>query len=260
MKATAASLILALVFSSMPIPAAGVHSLSLSSLRQAVADKNSQREMNIEEIRFLLTAAEAHSISHLIPLERVLASLPSLSDSTLEGLASRSRQVNDQIRAGMLIQKKREPGVLIACPEGHEQSGSECVPVARKDPSAEIGPGSNADPRQAKNALEKLRREQERAHYEEQQRLEQERRQEAVRQAEEQARESARQVESQQQQLDESLRRSQEQQEQTNAQIEQTSQEVGAALAESGLDTTTFIIILIVALALVYVVTEEAIE
>lgn len=222
-----------LIFSSV-LQASPVHTVSLADLTAEVSAKNFKRGDNIREIRFLLDHAQAHPLSHLLPLDRVLAALPSLDDATLANLAQESRSVNDQIRAGILMQSegKSKKSVLVACGRGEEFINGKCVPVGEKDPSSRVGTGKTADPKDAQRALEKLRREQEQERHEEQMRLERQRRQEAVRQAEERQRESARRVDEQQRQLDESIRQSQEQQEQTQSDIDRTSKEMGEAMAK----------------------------
>ena len=88
-----------------PVPQA-IHTVSLSDLTSEVAAKNAARQSNLREIRFLLSSGEAHSLSHLFPLEKVVATLPSLDDATLEYLARESRRVNDLIQAGAASQEK----------------------------------------------------------------------------------------------------------------------------------------------------------
>lgn len=233
------------------------HAISLSDLRSEISSRNSDRESSIQEIRFLIAHAQAHPISHLVPLERVLVILPSLDDSKLEYLARESRRVNDQIRAGMIVQEKESGGpVLVACDEGEILVEGKCVPDDGKpNQDATVGIGNNADPREAKKALERMRLEQERVRHEEEIQRERERRQEAARQAEERQRESVRQAEEQARQLDESIRQSQEQQAQRDAQIEQTSQELGQALAGVGIGTILLVGAVIV---VVLVVMQEA--
>ena len=99
-----------LIFSSVlqagPIPSVA-HTVSLSDLKSEISGRNERRESDIQEVRFLLNSAKAHSLAHLFPLKKVVAALPSLDDKTLSYLAENSREANDRIRAGLLAQGQR---------------------------------------------------------------------------------------------------------------------------------------------------------
>lgn len=100
---TSVFVILALAALSMlhagPIPPA----VFLPDLKSEISTRNDQRDSSIREVRFLLESDQAQSLSHLVSLEKVTTALPTLNDATLTDLADRSREANDQIRAGAIL-------------------------------------------------------------------------------------------------------------------------------------------------------------
>ena len=79
-----------------------LHVVPTEELQRAVAAKFVQRELNIQVVETMLRhEAIQKQVGRLVGLERIAEALPTLSDETLNQLATESRKVNDQLQAGV---------------------------------------------------------------------------------------------------------------------------------------------------------------
>ncbi len=79
-----------------------LHVVSTEELQRAVAATFVQRELNIQVVETVLCHEEIQKqVGRLVNLERIVETLPTLSDETLNQLAKESRKVNDQLQAGV---------------------------------------------------------------------------------------------------------------------------------------------------------------
>lgn len=79
-----------------------LHVVSAQELREAFTAKVVQRAQDIREVQTLLRHEMVQKkVGKLLDLTKIDAALPTLDDETLSQLATESRRVNDQIRAGI---------------------------------------------------------------------------------------------------------------------------------------------------------------
>ena len=105
MKSLSAVLSVILVVTSSlhasPTPDAS-HLVSIEELRDQVSARATKRANNIHEVQTLLRHEEVNDrLGHLFDLEKIAGAVPKLDDKTLAKLARESKQMNDQVRAGM---------------------------------------------------------------------------------------------------------------------------------------------------------------
>jgi CHASE3 domain sensor protein len=78
------------------------HVVSLGELRAALVKSSAERAANIQEVQKLLRHDEVQKrFVALADLGKIDEALPTLDDATLRQLAADSRQVNDQLQAGI---------------------------------------------------------------------------------------------------------------------------------------------------------------
>jgi len=78
------------------------HVVPLGELQNQLAEQSGQRLQNIHEIQKLLRRELIQrEVGRLVDLERVELALNNLDDETLNELATESREVNDQLQAGL---------------------------------------------------------------------------------------------------------------------------------------------------------------
>ena len=78
------------------------HVVSLGELRAAMVERSAERAANIQEVQKLLRHDEVQKrFGALADLGKIEQALPTLDDETLIRLAADSRQVNDQLQAGL---------------------------------------------------------------------------------------------------------------------------------------------------------------
>ena len=77
------------------------HVVPLEEVRRELLRLSSRRTENIQEIQKLLRHKDIQTqAGKLVDLKKIEVTLASLGDETLEKLASESRKINDQLRAG----------------------------------------------------------------------------------------------------------------------------------------------------------------
>jgi hypothetical protein len=82
-----------------PVPS---HVVPIEELENQLAAHSDQRMKNIEEIQRLLDhRLVQQEVGRLVDLQRVKLIVPTLDDETLDQLADESRNVSDQLEAGL---------------------------------------------------------------------------------------------------------------------------------------------------------------
>ena len=80
------------------------HSVSIEELRDQISAKTAERASNIREVQTLLRHEAVHDrLGHLYDLEKIAVAVPTLDNETLADLALKSKQVNEQFRAGNMV-------------------------------------------------------------------------------------------------------------------------------------------------------------
>ena len=78
------------------------HVVPMGELQNQLAAQSAQRLQDIQEIQELLSHdLVQREVGRLVDLERVELALSNLDDETLNELATESREVNDQLQAGL---------------------------------------------------------------------------------------------------------------------------------------------------------------
>ena len=78
-----------------------LHVVPTEELRRTMAATFLQRELDIQVVATMLRHEEIQKqVGRLVNLERIVETLPTLSDETLNQLVEESRKVNDQLQAG----------------------------------------------------------------------------------------------------------------------------------------------------------------
>ena len=80
------------------------HLVSIEELRDQVSAQTVERDSNIREVQTLLRhEAVQDRLGHLYDLEKIAVAVPTLDNETLAELARKSKQVNEQFRAGNMV-------------------------------------------------------------------------------------------------------------------------------------------------------------
>ena len=80
------------------------HVVPLEELTKTVTERWARRAENIRDIQQLLRHDEVHTrVGGLVDLDKIEHAIPTLDDETLERLATESRKVDDQLRAGVSL-------------------------------------------------------------------------------------------------------------------------------------------------------------
>lgn len=78
------------------------HVITAEELHQRLVAQSARRSQDIQDIQKLLRHDQVQAkLGNLLDLERIEVALATLDDGTLNDLASKSRNANDQIEAGM---------------------------------------------------------------------------------------------------------------------------------------------------------------